>query len=215
MFMSGERLAAARAALDITQEALAAHSETNQAVISQWERDLLTPTERTVRKVREALAKLKIVQQRLQERYPGVTINMSDIRFIRKELRKLDGGSKKIEQTWGADFIAKWCANGLTPKEFGMMAQLRAGVAEAELISAPCQRWIRASIAAIDVQLAGQMFDAYAARFGSRNEAITRLANDAFAALLAEVGKQKMLEDIQALLVTGELKAAPRDVEEN
>jgi transcriptional regulator with XRE-family HTH domain len=100
--LSGERLAAARAALDISQQTLSAHSGIGQPLISLWERDLKTPTEYTASKVQEALVKLRTIQQRCQQRYPGVKIDMNDIRFIRKELRKLDSDGKEIEQTWGA-----------------------------------------------------------------------------------------------------------------
>jgi transcriptional regulator with XRE-family HTH domain len=92
---SGEQLIAARAALDIQQLTLSVHSGINQATISMWERDLVTPSERVTSKVNETLAKLKMIQKR----YRGVPLNMNDIRFIRQELRKLDSSGKEIEQT--------------------------------------------------------------------------------------------------------------------
>lgn len=88
--MSGERLAAARAALDISQLTLSTHSGINQAIISQWENGLKSPSEHSAGRVQKTLAKLRMIQQR----HAGVKVDMNDIRFVRNELRKLDGAKK-------------------------------------------------------------------------------------------------------------------------
>jgi transcriptional regulator with XRE-family HTH domain len=129
---SGERLVAARLAVDVTQETLAAHSGFSQGLISQWERDLKTPIEHSARKIQETLAKLRMIQQR----HAGVKIDMNDVKFIRKELRKLDGGAKEIEQVWGSEFISRFCNYArLTVPEFLAMAQLRRTIGEAAVVS--------------------------------------------------------------------------------
>ena len=206
--LSGERLVAARSALDVTQETLAAHSGISQGLISQWERDLKTPPEHSARKIQETLAKLKMIQQR----HPGVKIAMNDIRFIRKELRKLDGGSKEIPQVNGALFIREFCKltgpSGLLPEEFVASAQLAPHIINAPIVSRDGQDMIRLWASEMEYVLDHKPFTEFIALHGGdRRKALTILANESFARLLADVGRERVLALMAALLKTGELKA--------
>lgn len=190
------------------------------ATASRWEHDrqsIAVPTMERAKAMLEDLLALK--NQR-----PGVPVNWNNVSWVRSELKKMGRGKppERIDQSLaGKKVIAAWCAKTgppderITPHETVVMAQVRSGVAEADVISLPCQRWLRGWMAAFDEVLAGKTFTAFAVDFTSREEALTALANRAFAVLIASAGKSQVVHYLRGLMVTGELQKAPTDIDTN
>lgn len=170
----------------------------------------------TYLKVEDTLA----CMTKAQQRQPEVPINFNKYRQGRKLLREIkrEGPPEQIEQIFAALFIATFCGHArMSPAEFCACAQLSSRVIDAEIVSMVAQRWIRAWAGAIAAILASrnETFETYAQRFQTRQAALEKIAADAFASLLIEVGRQQMLACVNAMMLTGEMKAAPLDLDVN
>jgi hypothetical protein len=218
--LSAEELTHRMKEVGVRQRYLAIHSRVSQTTLSGWQLGLRRPTAENARKVEDTLRWM----EQMKEQAGGLPLNfnMSNAKLIRKARKQLrdrgrDKPPAKIDQGHGgAEYTDLWCkGNGLTPHELSLMEQLKAGVLSRELVSAPCQRWNRGFMKAIEDELAAKSFAEYAAGFGSRNEAIVTLANAAFAALLKDAGRSKVLEYMRGLTLTGELKSSPVDIDQN
>jgi hypothetical protein len=210
----GERLIAERLALGYTQEDLSKAARPtrregpSETVVCWWENGVKPPSVKHAQRVQGTIERIKILGER--------GFDVSDVRRIRRQLRLMGDGATPIPQSHGRAFIAEFCERvGLKPTEFVAAAQLRATVVRAALISAPAQRWVGAWAAGIEKELGGNTFGEFAKAFSDRNAALAEMANRVFAALLAEVGKEKVMSYIAALVVTGEIRQAPTDLEVN
>jgi hypothetical protein len=148
--------------------------------------------------------------------HPGVQLDMKNTDF-EAEFAKMEGDRQtEIPQEWAIEFGLTWGQKfGFTTAETFAMPQFHLRVMRATIMSQPAQKWFRAYTAAIETILAGRNFSEYAATFSDRHTAVTAIANAAFAALVGKCGKAKILEYLSALLATGEIRQAPRDVSEN
>ena len=213
--MSGDRIAREMNRVGINQNALCALAGVAPSIMSLWRNNLRKPSAKVTQKVARTLSLL----ERLVELHQGVSLNMNDVGWVRRALREMGRGKPpaKIDQgLCGRKVINDWAKHAeLTPHEVVVMAQLRSGVAEADVVSLPCQRWLRAWLASFDEVLAGKKFSAFAADHVSREAAITALANAAFAVLLRSAGKGKVVEYMRGLLITRELAKSPTDDFEN
>ncbi len=208
---TGEQLATEMGKLEIKQQSLVKLTGLSATLLSFWMNDIHTPSPERARKVQRVIEGLKILRER------GVAENMNvRIGLLRRKLQELDSEPAEIPQVWGRQFAVDWGAkHGFTLEQTLTAAQFHRRVLAAEILSAPAQRWLRAFTASIENVLGGVTFGEYARNFPDTHTALTAVANAAFAALLHEVGKEKILEYLAALVVTGEVHQAPVDADEN
>ena len=211
--ISREQLRADIESLDIRQFTLATLADVTPSAVSLWRNGHRGLTESNARKVASLILRLKAIQAKFE----GVKIDMNNVPFLRKELRKLDDGDGAlIPQEFGIEFAEQWSKQfGFTLEEIFAMPQFHRRILRATVLSRPAQRWFRAFTVSVETILAGANFTEYSKRFTDRHSAMTCLANAAFAGLLAECGKTKLLSYVAALITTGELRQAPTDSDEN
>jgi hypothetical protein len=218
--ISGERARILREEIaEATLDAVATFAKVNTGALSRFERGAsCVLSTSAIQRVEQTLNKFIAVRKK----FKGVSIDMGDIRFLRKQVRELGRKNPPVSivQVWGPVFVSAFCAlANITVIEFFAMAQLRPSLANAEIYSTPCQRWCAAWTTGIEREIKSSddaaTFDNYAERFESRQAALEHLARVVFDKLLAEVGKAKIQEYQSALLLTGELRAAPKDTTEN
>lgn len=171
------------------------------------------PTKRKARKIQEALAVANEITAK-----SDVPPNFNDVRWFREQIRKARGGRppKSIKQESGSAYLREFCLHvHMSPEEFCYRVTLSPRVARADIVSLPCQRWIRAWSVAFAYELNDKLFDEFSAAFPSRDAALAALQRGAYKRLIAEVGTNKVREYLHAMILTGELESAPHDVDEN
>jgi hypothetical protein len=210
---SGQKLKTEVDRVDVQLNELAEYSGTPPPRLSLWINCGKRPSKEVAQKVQRTVEQLK----RIRAVYGDVKVDFHDLAWTRRELRKMASGQQApIIQQWGIEFAEWWSEQfGFTLDETLSVAQFHHRVLRATIVSQPAQRWLRAITAAVEKELGGASFADYAAKFPDRHTARTAVANQAFAALLAECGKEKILEYLSALLVTGEIRQAPNDRDEN
>jgi transcriptional regulator with XRE-family HTH domain len=213
--LRGEEGRDRREALGLQVVGLAELADVAQSNLSSWELGRRgTLSRASVGRVAKALKDVRAVRRKFR----GVAIDMSDIRFLRRAIRALgrDKQPVKIEQKFGSKFIDEFRSHvPLGEEEFCDFLQIRASVLRAEVVSRPCQRWIRAWCGSIAAELGDQTLETFMAKFPSRQEGLEALARGAYARLVGEVTKAKLDEYFSRLLVTGEGAASPHDLDEN
>ena len=202
MIWTSERLDLAITELGISGYKLAELAETHAPTVSDWRTGRRAPTEEVATRVQTVLEDLRAIRAK----HVGIAVSMDDTEWLREEIRKLRQ-NRLVPQEFGLQFIDDFCArNGFVRPEFLALAQFRPSLVHAEILSAPAQRWAAAWSAGIESELAGRQFSVYAAESKNRLDALVRLGDRVFSALLQEVGKQKIMEYLAGLMATGELR---------
>jgi hypothetical protein len=130
--------------------------------------------------------------------------------WFREQFAKQRGGRlETIPQVNGALFIREFCKlAGVLPEEFEASAQLAPQLINAPIVTQDGQTWIRWWATAKESVLEHKPFAEFIALHGGdRHKALTLLANEAFALILADVGRERVFALMQSLLRSGELKA--------
>jgi hypothetical protein len=214
MIPSGEELTARRKALGLKQKKLSQLAGPSPTVLSWWENGVRMPSRKHARQILATLGGL----ERLAEIHgEGFDVN-AKVRKIRRQLSQIGSGPKQIPQPNGSRFIREFCSHAkLTPEEFCACSQLATRVADAAIVSGVAQNWIRSWATAMAGILAAdkQTFADFATRFATRQAALRAIARSAFDVLLSECGREKIREYVGWLLISGELKKSPLDVEIN
>jgi hypothetical protein len=195
-----------------TQLVVSALSEVSGDKISLWKNGWKTPTRERALAVQRTVEGLSLLLE-----IDG-SKGMNDIRKLRRRLREIGmhRAAQQIPQQWGVEFAERFCALAkLTLEEFFAIAQLHPRVARSARISIPGQRWIHGWSVAIEATLRSKninaTFENFAADYGDRSAALEALAREAFDGMLESCGREEILSHTAQLVLSGELKAAPRD----
>ncbi len=173
----------------------------SQPTLSRARTRRMSPKFRT--RLGSAVARIKAV---LAENPAADTRNAD---WFREQFAKQRGGRlDTIPQTNGALFIHKFCPlAGLLPEEFVGSAQLSPTIIHAPIITRDGQEWIRLWATWMQRVLEDKPFPEFVAKHGGdRPKALALLANEAFAQILGDVGRERVFALMQSLLRSGELR---------
>jgi hypothetical protein len=150
----------------------------------------------------------------IEARHPGIPLSWRDDVWLDAEMAKSNEGHMPvIPQTHGSAFIHELTAlielGDSGPAKFVACARLSPQIANAAIISRDGQTWIRLWAEKMQAVLEHRSFREFVAKHGGdESKALSVLANEAFALILASEERDRVLALIAALLRSGELKAA-------
>jgi hypothetical protein len=209
---STERLSDEVAATGSTQRTISTLAHVLPDTLALWKNGYQKPTFQKARRLQRTISSLK----RVRELYAEANVDMNNVRWLREQMRQVGDGSKPVFQEFGPEYLQKFCDSfHISVEEFLSACQLSPRLACAEIFSAPCQTWVRAWAGALFNAADKKAFPDYAKGFENIHAALTDVANKAFGALIAEVGRIQIMSHMKALWVTGELAAAPKDIDQN
>jgi hypothetical protein len=162
------------------------------------------------KKLRVRLSALRIRYNAVQAKFPNVPVDFTDRQFRHRELAQLGEHLENIPQVHGTGFRKKWCGfAGMFDEEFCGAMQFSPQILNAAIVTEAAQDWTLLGATHMERILERRPFPEYVSKHGGdRRAALTALANQCFAEILASEGRERVFGLMAAMLKSGELRAA-------